>query len=293
MSVNEQRFEKKVFEDFQKAIFKYYDVEDIKYPKNEKPKKTCLYFIAFLMKKISVCKRNVHFSDSLKSSKYIPILEKYADGFRNGEDMNRFLSNKTCNPKQPDFFLYAWNIYHLHINNQMTKKRGNLQLLCIVTAEDVYFVDIIEHPPKNRPNEYFDIRHLRTIKRNGWMKIIGFEEIKGIDPNSFKPPITKSEDIFKMYTGGVNIGFVFDNKAYFSIRGLTCAKTPMIATNEIIRITRNIRLLESLSPTYIGFKFINYNDELCGDAYFLTSKSQITHYNIFDNNKIICVQSLF
>ena len=237
MSIAQNEFEEKVILDIQKSIFSYYDEIDIKYNKSEKSKDTVLHFITFLMKQIPICKREVHFSDVLKNSQHISILEKYADGFRNGDNMNIFLSNKTCNPKQPDFFLYSWNMYHLHINNQMTKKRSGLQLLCIITDNDVYFVDVIEHPSKNYPDKYFDIHHLETIKRNNWMKQIGFEEMRGVLPNSLKPKITKSEDIFKIYTKGVNIAFEIDGQAYIPIRSITCAKTPRIATDELFKIT--------------------------------------------------------
>ena len=292
MAIDNLKFDEQVIIDIQKTIFNFYDTQDIKYSKNEKPKDTLLYFITFLIKEIPICKRNVHFSDVLENSQHISVLGKYADGFRNGADMNIFLSNKTCNPKQPDFFLYCWNIYHLHINNQMNKKRSELQLLCIVSDNDVYFVDVIEHPSKKCPDRYFNIQHLETIKRNNWMEQIGFEEMESLVPNSLEPKITESKDIFKMYTKGINIPFEFDGQAYFPIRGITCAKSPIIATNEIIKITRNIHLLMPLAPGYIGFNLIICNGELCGDASFLTSKNEITHYNIFNDNQIIYVKQL-
>lgn len=108
------------------------------------------------------------------SKEFIEISKKYADSFSEGKDMNIFLSNKTKKAREVDFLLYTWHLFHLHMSGkfvedkkQMKNNRSNTQLLCIINQNDVYFIDVIQHPVK--AEEYFNIKSLETIINNGWI----------------------------------------------------------------------------------------------------------------------------
>ena len=183
--------EEKIYCDVQTEIRNYYDSNDIKYRSNEEPEDTIIDFLSYLYRLIPITKRKVHYSKELSKKidlkeideKQAEILKQYSDAFSEGKNMNVFLSNNIKEPKKPDFLLYTWHLYHLHMSgkfvediNQMKNNRSDTQLLCIINMRDVYFVDIISHPKK--AEEYFDLQKMKIIKENGWMEKIGFYEPK-------------------------------------------------------------------------------------------------------------------
>ena len=268
----------------EREIFKYYDTQNISYKKKETPQENVINFFSYLYRLIPVCKRNVHLSDALKDSPYIEVLKKYECYFKSGKDMNIYLSQKTHNANAIDFLQSAWNIYHLHLNIQMTKKRSNLQLLCIINSTDVYFIDVIKHPNKFSPESYFDIRYLEIIERNNWLDKIGFTEIVGMKPNSMSFKINESKDIFSLYTQGINIGFEFNGKGYMPLPGISAARNPISSVFQLNKISHNIDKISNCVKEYIDFHFENgQNNELKGMIVFKSYDDKTHKFDVINS----------
>lgn len=245
-----------IYEDIKKCIVAYYDMYDIKY-KDKKPEEMLTGFLSYCYCRISSKPRQVHISATLKnkidngilSEKHIAFVKKFKTMFELGQDMNGFSSNNTKNVREPDFLLYTWHLYHLHLSNkvattpgEMKRNRSDTQLLCIIDKEDTYFVDVITHPKK--PEEYFDICHLETIINNGWIEKIGFSELEGIVPGSMEPKIRDCKDFFTLYSkASINLGFEYNGHTYFPIKPLSMNRQPFSATQGLISINKNINRL--------------------------------------------------
>ena len=285
--------EEKIYCDVQTEIRNYYDSNDIKYRSNEEPEYTIIDFLSYLYRLIPITKRKVHYSKELSKKidlkeideKQAEILKQYSDAFSEGKNMNVFLSNNIKEPKKPDFLLYTWHLYHLHMSgkfvediNQMKNNRSDTQLLCIINMRDVYFVDVISHPKK--AEEYFDLQKMKIIKENGWMEKIGFYEIKDMIPESLEPKITEINEIFELYKLGINLSFEFDGKAYSPLAQMSQARRPVDATQKLFEINRKISKLNNVTGTYMGFQFDKEIDDLVGYVKFGTPSGEVK-FNIF------------
>ena len=186
---------RKIHEDIQSEIMKYYNRVGITYRADENAQeKTIIDFFSYLYKRIPVLKRRVEYSNELQakidsgelSEKEVEVLKKYKNAFEEGMDMNAFLSNQTSAPGKVDFLRYTWHLYHLHLNENLNvnnkNNRSNKQLLCIINDDCTYFVDMISHPEK--AENYFKLLYLKIIQRNNWMEHIGYLEIPGMVPGS-------------------------------------------------------------------------------------------------------------
>lgn len=288
--------EKNIYEDIQSEIRKYYDSEGIEYKDKEEPEDTIIDFFSYLFRLIPVTKRKVHYSKELSSrinlneisKEYIEILAMFEDAFSAGKDMNIFLSNNIKKSRETDFLLYTWHLFHLHMSGkfvedkkQMKNNRSDMQLLCIIDLNDVYFIDVIPHPTK--AEEYFNIQSLEIILKNGWMEKIGFFEITNMIPGALEPKITEDKDIFEIYSKcSANIVFEFQGKGYCSLAPLNCTRRPYVAINKMTKINREIYKLNSIKGTYMGFQ-LRCNDKgiLVGLVKFKTQTGKINFYNIF------------
>lgn len=285
--------EKSIYKDVQSEIWKYYDSVDIIY-KEESFDKTIIDFLSYLYRLIPVIQREVHYSKELLNKRdlkeiteeQIEILNKYEDAFSKGKDMNIFLSNNIKEPRKPDFLLYTWHLYHLHMSgkfvedvNQMKNNRSNTQLLCIINASDVYFVDIIPHPQK--AEEYFNLQSLKIIKENGWMEKIGFFEIKNMIPKTLQPKITEMKDIFKLYACGFNLAFEFEGKAYQRLSQMSQARRPLDATRKLFEMKKKISELNDVEGTYKDFKLCSKDNVLQWFVELETPEGELKIFNIF------------
>lgn len=285
-----------IYKDIQLEIQKYYKCNKVEYRSDETPQDTIINFFSYLYRLIPNVKRNVHYSEELQnrinageiSKEYVKILERYKDAFLSGEDMNIFLSNKIKKSRETDFLRYTWQLFHLHLSGkfvedkgQMKNNRSNTQLLCIINAEDVYFIDIIPHPM--HPEDYFDIRILEIIQGNGWMEKIGFYEANDIIPGTMEPKIESSADIFKLYSfNSMNIGFEFGGKCYLPTQPLNSARRPWVATRMLTSMSRNIYKLNHVDGKYIGFCMSgDARGVLRGVAEFELINGERVHYCIF------------
>ena len=297
MDVRERKvteLEKKVYRDIQLKIFQYYDSEDINYKGKNNPKvledieNLCSKnidalkiaeviesiknsigdFFSYLYGLILPVKRKVHYSKELikkielneLTAEKVEVLKKYADAFSSGKDMNGFLSNNIKDVRKPDFLLYTWHLYQLHMSGkfiedaeQMKNNRSDMQLLCIINQGDVFFVDVIPHPTK--AEEYFNIRSLEIILNNGWMEKIGFLEITGMNLGTLEPKITENKDIFDLYSKGrINLSFEFHGKGYCSAEPMCLNRRPIAASREVMKISKGLRKLHEENGKYKGFQ---------------------------------------
>lgn len=312
--------EKKVYRDIQLEIFKYYDSEGMEYRGKNNPKvieklktietlddadvsdivedikDSIVDFFSYVYRLIPPLKRKVHCSKELLnkielcelSEEHIEVLRKYTEAFAAGKDMNIFLSNNIKDTRKPDFLLYTWHLYHLHMSGkfvegakQMKNNRSDTQLLCIINPGDVYFVDVIPHPVK--PEDYFNMQILKIIEKNGWMEKIDFYEAKDMIQGSMEPKITKNEEIFKLYSKcGFNMMFEINDKGYIPLSSMMSNRRPWEVSQEMIKIDREIQKLHHEEGIYKNFQFgCDQNGFLLGLVEFETSTGEKTLHNIF------------
>lgn len=263
---------RKIHYDIKTQIHHYYDDNDIVYKDCEDPEDVILDFFTYLMKFIPVKKWNVLLSNKLideMTSGDMPaevkhVLNKYKRLFEEGENMNVFLSDKTSGVRKPDYLMYTWKLYHLHMcdvegRGTLSKKntRSDKLLLCIVNdyTNEICFVDYIDHP--TRPGDFFDLRLLKIIIENGWIEKIGFAEVPGMVPGSLNPKITDGDDIFELYSKGkMNAMFELDGKGYGSMEPLSSSRHPYRAVKQLTRINRNISQLSAKVKEYMGLEIV-------------------------------------
>ena len=294
---NKTELENKIYRDIQSEIQKYYDKEGIFYKQDAvaDPEDTIIEFFSYIYKMIPVTKRKVEYSIELKnkidsgelSNKHIDILKKYEQAFEEGQNMNIFLSSRTTGLNKPDFLLYTWHLYHLHMSGkivpskeQMKNNRSDTLLLCIINSDNVYFLDVIPHPRK--AVEFFRLQHLEIISNNNWMNQIGFDEIPDMIPGTLKPNIISENDLFSLYSKcAMNVSFEFNGKGYCACSPMTANRKPAAAVEEMIRINKNIRKLNRPNAIYKGFKFASTeNGILLGLVQFEDTKGERICYNI-------------
>lgn len=288
--------EEKIYNDIQSEIWKYYDRESIEYKDKEEPEDTIIDFFSFLYRLIPPVKRNVHYSEELLKKialseipkEHAEILKQYEDAFSEGKDMNVFLSNNIKKPRETDFLLYTWHLFHLHMSgkfvkdiNQMKNNRSDTQLICIIDLNDVYFIDVMPHP--TRAEQYFNIRSLEIIIKNGWIEKSGFFEMTDMIPGTLEPKVTEDKDIFELYSKcGINVAFEFQGKGYCSLEPINRTRRPYAAVNEMTKINRAIYKFNSVEGTYKRFQLGN-NDKgvLLGLVEFEMPTGEIKNFNIF------------
>ncbi len=288
-----------ILNDIQLEIQRFYEQNGIKYKTAESNEDTIVSFFTFLSKFITPTERRVHYSrELLKKIKSgalagnaVEGLTTLGDAFTAGKNVNGFLSSRVNSARQPDFLLYTWNLYHLHLGGkfaenmaQMKNNRSDTQLLCIVLPADVYFVDVIPHPEK--AENYFNLRSLEIIRNNRWMEHIGFSTSKDIVPGSLEPKLTKDSDIFQLYTSGINCAFEFQGDAYFPIgNSISTARTPMLATLRLQALKKTLsQCFKNTANHYKGF-CLKLNDiKLSGVLLLETPSGKINEIILFQDN---------
>lgn len=289
------RLEEKILNDVQLAIWKYYDSQNIEHKEQEEVQDTIIDFFSYLYRLIPQTNRRVHYSEELlekielenMAKEHIEVLKKYEDAFKEGKNMNIFLSNNITKLRQTDYLRYAWHLFHLHMSgkfvddtNQMKNNRSDTQLLCIISDNDVYFVDVIPHPIK--AEEYFNINSLKIIVNNGWMEKLGFTENQDMIPGTLQPKITQDKDIFELYSkAGINMSFEFEGKGYTSLEPMGVNRRPFAANYELSKINREICNLNSVEGAYKGFQLAcDKAGKLVGLVEFELRTGEIIHCNI-------------
>ena len=286
--------EKQIYIDLQVKIYHFFDSQDVKYKNKENPEDTISDFFSYLYTQIPPVKRKVYCSKELKNKidsgeldeKSIKVLKQYQEAFEAGKNMGCFLSSKSKDVRKPDFFLYTWHLYHLHMSGkfvddpkQMKNNRSDTQLVCIVDNENIYFVDVIHHPKK--PAEYFNFRLLEIIVDNGWIEKIGFCRCDEIIPGSLEPKITEGIDFFELYSKGrLNVGFEFRDKCYIPLEQISTSLKPYFVTHNMCEINRNIFKANKINGEYKGVEFGKYGNELLLLAHFILNNENEIHYDL-------------
>lgn len=291
--------EKQIYIDLQVKIYHFFDSQDVKYKNKENPEDTISDFFSYLYMQIFPVKRKVYFSKELKNKidsgeldeKSIKVLKQYQEAFEEGKNMGCFLSIKSKDVRKPDFFLYAWHLYHLHMSGkfvdsskQMKNNRSDTQLVCIVDNENIYFVDVIHHPKK--PSEYFDFRLLEIIVDNGWVEKIGFYRSKEFLPGSLEPKITEDTDFFELYSKGrLNVGFEFRNKCYIPLELISVSLKPDFVVRKVCEINRHIFEANKINGEYKGIEFARCGNKLLLLARFCFNNGDEIFYDLISGKR--------
>lgn len=180
--------------------------------------------------------------------------------------MNGHLTSKIFSSKYKDVLLNTWRIFHLHLDEKtaysykdMSKTRSKKLLLCVITNDTVYFVNLIEHP--ETAYDFFQTNSLEIILENGWMNEIGFYEIPDYVAGSMTPQITNAKELFELYAKyRMNIGFDFNGKGYHSSFPICTSGHTTTSVRHLQNVKRTIhQILENnlfvdfnLSPMFDG-----------------------------------------
>jgi hypothetical protein len=141
--------------------------------------------------------------------------------FKEGLDINPFLSKGVARSGDHDYLLNDWQIHHLHLN--ASKKRPldyfnsrSAHLLFIhVTDEDVYLIDIRPH----KENHVFAQRDLLRIIRDNWPDLNKRFLVKG-EPMEIYPKLNEQE-IDSLRRKGYMFFTEVDGYAYMPGQGST------------------------------------------------------------------------
>lgn len=153
-------------------------------------------------------------NEIIDRSQHKPLITLFKKKFENGEDVSPWQSKSVLKSDYQDILFNFWNIKHLHLIEDSTKRSNDI-LLYIQNDSCVYFLDVVEHPQGAGWNN-FNI--LKLVCQNQWMQYIGFIKLSDIQPNfvegSLEPKIEDEEIIRKIYKSNINIGFTIDNISY-------------------------------------------------------------------------------
>jgi len=146
-------------------------------------------------KMISQKVRNVHYSSELRSKTltepYVSVLKEIEEKFKNGDDLNPYLSRHAFDPEFQDGLLNDWGIHHLHLNNRKDNEIDYLYstsgcLLFVAVGEtDVYFLETRPHNESYRSSPEYPLwvrnEFLKIIKNN-WNNLLKSSELDGFKP---------------------------------------------------------------------------------------------------------------
>lgn len=209
--------------------------------------------------------------------------------FLEGKDVNNHLSTQIFTSKRQDMLFNTWNVKHIHLNNVevnsksgMKKNRADFLLFCIVDKENVYFIDVREHP---KGNEFSSFSFLEIIYNNRLMEKIGFYEI-GHDyiPHSMKPQITDDKELYEMYNKlHINSGFDFEGHGFFNL-GIASSGDKITHTLWLNKFVSKLRTINYSKNEYLGFKPQN-NDYCVGKIEFQVGNDVKSFYINLENDE--------
>ncbi|MDF1511453.1 hypothetical protein PZE06_25475 [Robertmurraya sp. DFI.2.37] len=190
-------------------------------------------------------KRNVKVSNELKEQDfgehYNLCLQQIRNKFKNGIDVNGYLSKGAFKPSQRDLLLYDWGIHHLHINNKFDNggfvERSDYLLFFIIDENNVYFIDVTRHKLENR-TEFSQQELLRIVKRN-WPYLIEPYRLKGF--SSLEKKLTDKEHSEIRNSGAMAVVEI-EGDIYGMIGGgITTARTNVQHTTKIDMVVSFLR----------------------------------------------------
>ena len=210
-----------------------------------------------------------HFSDDLKED-YEHIVNK----LKNGEKLTYHLSRTIFNGCFQDILLNAWGITHIHLSSINVSSKtgmrrncsGNL-LLCIIKENDVFLIDVIEHPDK--PEDFVCLDYLEIIYNNSWMNQIGYKKMDFIPMYTLNDLLRdKIYDFTKCCNApaGFNREYFFptDNEVVTTGQSITDVVLHNIFEKNIRKIINESSTCEYTAPTEsednLGTINVEYND---------------------------------
>lgn len=167
--------------DFQKDLYdiltEKYKLLEIEPPKGDL--RTLLWgYININEKLIDAKKRTVKISRELRDKdlgeNYNRSLKLIKNKFKNGKNVNPYLSKFAKKPTKRDLLLYDWGIHHLHLNSKINSngyvERSDYLLFFMLDEDNVYFIDVSKHKLPDR-TEFSQQNLLLIVKRN-WPYLI-------------------------------------------------------------------------------------------------------------------------
>lgn len=181
-------------------------------------------------------KRNVIVSESLEKRLEKADWEKIKEDFEymkqifeQGNDVNYHLSKGIFNSTSRDYLLNALNIKHVHLSQKeaysksgMSQNRSKYLLFCIIDEDNVYCLDVIEHP---ETDEFFCYNLVKIAYESGWIEKLGLCLVEGnYVGGSLNFEVTNDKDLTTLYTDcKINSPFEFDGKLFIGCNGIAAS----------------------------------------------------------------------
>jgi hypothetical protein len=252
-------------------------------------------------KTVSVKRRRVHIAKELRDKEikkpYSDYLKQIRNKFRNGKDINPYLSTMSVKPYKKDLLLYDWGIHHLHLNNNLNDKRfierSDSILFFVLKEDDVYFIDVTKH--KLEDGTEFSQQHLLKIIKKNWSFLLAPFKLEGFTGLSEK--IDDKNHSLLRNSGAATLVEV-DGEVFGLIGGgITTAKTNINHTTKTDKIIISLRKLEdNLKVNQRSLKEITRDFKISSieTDYQLILEDKIFYIiEIHSGNKIIQANGLF
>ncbi len=172
-------------------------------------------YVNFARKFIRVAPLNVKFSSKIKAIKpHYPerkVINLLSDKFRNGENLNPFLSKGLLHAYDEDQFHATWKMFHLHMNSKRTKHhyfmdRSDKLLMIFIHEETVYFLDVRNHKEtdeKNGINVVWSRQELLHTLTKEFPEVMELYKLNGILPPKEEEALTDTQ-LETLKRSGVN-----------------------------------------------------------------------------------------
>lgn len=187
--------------------------------------------------------------DENTANEIIELINHFTKKFEQGDDLNNHLNRQIFQSENFDTLLNIWNIKHLHLNKKevnsktaMKSNRSDWLLFFIVDNDNVYFIDVLQHPKRE---EFIKYNFLKTIFNNDWINLSGFKEISEAISENDSLNITDDKKIYEFYKNKINIiTFKFNDKIYGKIgNNIACSGDKILSIyilNEFKKKLNNI-----------------------------------------------------
>lgn len=252
-------------------------------------------------KTVNVKRRSVHISKELRSKEiekpFDDYLKQIRNRFKNGKDINPYLSVMSVKPYKKDLLLYDWGVHHLHLGNKLNEKgfieRSDYILFFVLKENDVYFIDVTKHKLEDKTE--FSQQHLLEILKRNWPYLLEPFKAKGFTVSSKKID-DKTHSLLR--NSGTTIPVEVDGEIFVLVGGgISTAKTNLAHTRNINHIFRKIRELEdNLKARQESLKEITYELKIPlieTDFKLILESKAFYIVESHSENKIIEVKGLF
>lgn len=192
--------------DLAQIIKQQFDEQKIFYEDNLSVSSLVAHYIEMLNRRITPICRDVHFSEEiheslgkLKRKKVATHRENTSDAWNavflirhlltEGKNVNCFLSTNSryaTGKKSKDGLLWDFGMHHLHLSTEVGKtgfvNRSAYLLFAIFTEENVYFVDVRQHP---KQGDLGWVRQdLLRIVHSNWPQLLEPKVLRGVNASA-------------------------------------------------------------------------------------------------------------